>query len=243
MIFLSHTHKDKELVGMIAERLSGVFGQDKIFYDDWSIQPGDGIIDKMDEGLKKCKFFFLFVSKNSLSSDMVKLEWQNALMKATKNKMILIPVKIDDVLMPDILLQTSYVDIFGKGLENGIRQMVDVVNGKNNYQKGPQTYENIRGYVKKEGGSFIIEFRAESYLEPQSRYMILLDNEKDDFKQECLSDGMTIGGFNKGVELNNGVKTNVIAISVNRGTSLGFPFIVKVSVYQFDYQRKIISSS
>ena len=49
MIFLSHNHKDKVLVEQVAVRLKDIFGQDKVFYDSWSIQPGDGIIDKMNQ--------------------------------------------------------------------------------------------------------------------------------------------------------------------------------------------------
>lgn len=77
MIFISHNKKDKPVVEPIAIKLAEIFGQDNIFYDSWSIQPGDGIIDKMNEGLSKCKFFFYFVSANSLNSSMVKMEWQN----------------------------------------------------------------------------------------------------------------------------------------------------------------------
>ena len=55
MIFLSHNSKDKIIVEPIAIKLREVFGQDNVFYDSWSIQPGDGIIDKMNEGLVVCK--------------------------------------------------------------------------------------------------------------------------------------------------------------------------------------------
>ena len=48
MIFISHNSKDKAVVEQIAIRLRDIFGQNNIFYDSWSIQPGDGIIDKMD---------------------------------------------------------------------------------------------------------------------------------------------------------------------------------------------------
>ena len=56
----------------IALRLRDIFGQENVFYDSWSIQPGDGIIDKMNDGLTQCKLFFFFVSNNSLNSEMVK---------------------------------------------------------------------------------------------------------------------------------------------------------------------------
>ena len=94
MIFISHTAKDKTIVEPIALRLAQVYGQNNVFYDSWSIQPGDGIIDKMNEGLTNCKFFFFFVSKNSLQSNMVKLEWQNAILKASNGTAKLIPVKL-----------------------------------------------------------------------------------------------------------------------------------------------------
>jgi len=86
MIFLSHNFNDKPIVEPIAIKLATVFGMDNVFYDRWSMQPGEGIIDKMNEGLSQCKFFFFLFSKNSLASNMVKLEWQNALYKATQNK-------------------------------------------------------------------------------------------------------------------------------------------------------------
>lgn len=66
MIFISHTSKDKPIVEPIALRLASIYGEDKVFYDSWSIQPGDGIIDRMTQGMAECKFFFFFVSKNSL---------------------------------------------------------------------------------------------------------------------------------------------------------------------------------
>ncbi len=53
MIFLSHNFKDKAIVEPIALRLRDIFGQESVFYDSWSIQPGDGIIDKMNDGLTR----------------------------------------------------------------------------------------------------------------------------------------------------------------------------------------------
>jgi hypothetical protein len=135
MIFISHTWIDKPLIEPITIKLADIYGQDKVFYDSWSIQPGDGIIDKMNTGLSECKFFLFFVSKNSLNSNMVQLEWQNMLMQSSKNQNIkFIPIKIDDCILPIILLQTLYIDVFGKGLDYALRQMVDVINGNNTFR-------------------------------------------------------------------------------------------------------------
>lgn len=102
MIFLSHNFKDKVIVEPIALRLREIFAQDKVFYDSWSIQPGNGIIDKMNEGLTQCKLFFFFVSNNSLLSEMVKLEWQNALLKMTNGQTKIIPIRLDNCIIPAI---------------------------------------------------------------------------------------------------------------------------------------------
>ena len=164
LIFLSHNHKDKPLVEQIALRLRDTFGQDKVFYDSWSIQPGDGIVDRMNEGLEACELFLFCVSKNSLQSNMVKLEWQNAVLKAAKGQAKLVPVKLDDCLMPPILLQSLYIDLFGQGLEVALRQIVDVSQGRNTFAPGPQEFSNLRAYTYQEGPATVVECHAEHYL-------------------------------------------------------------------------------
>lgn len=52
MIFISYNHYDQDLVDMIARRLEIEFGRDNIFYDKWTIQPGDSIIEQMNMGLE-----------------------------------------------------------------------------------------------------------------------------------------------------------------------------------------------
>mgnify|MGYP000865570213 FL=1 len=148
MIFISHTTADKSIVEPIAMRLAKVFGKENVFYDSWSIQPGEGIIDRMNDGLEKCEFFFFFVSKNSLKSKMVSLEWENALFKKAKEDIKFIPVKLDECMMPKILLQTLYIDIFNNGLEVGLRQMIDVVNGQSTFHKESQVFNNITETTK-----------------------------------------------------------------------------------------------
>ena len=119
MIFLSHNCNDKIIVRQIAEILSNAFGTENVFYDEWSIQPGDSIIGKMSEGLEKCKFFFFFNSKHSINSKMVSLEWQTALRNINKG-IRFIPVILDNdveipIIISDILLQLSQlIDLYIK---------------------------------------------------------------------------------------------------------------------------------
>lgn len=230
MIFISHNEKDKVVVESFANDLADVFGMENVFYDSWSIQPGDGIIDRMEEGLSNTTFFFFFVSKNSLKSNMVKLEWQNAIMKATKGEIKFIPIRLDDSAMPHLLTQTLYLDVYKNGAEVVLRQMIDVVNGKNTYVRADNTYENIKARVKRISDREIdVEFYAETYMEPISRYGIIVSNEEADVDWRCTSDATFLSGFNKdGANAFGVLKFNVLAVTVQRATTPGFPVIVKV---------------
>lgn len=223
-IFISHNCKDKVIVEPIAVRLAEVFGRDNVFYDSWSIQPGEGIIEKMNQGLFDCDFFFFFVSKNSLQSKMVKLEWQNALYKTTNSKISLIPVKLDDCLMPAILLQTLYIDIFGKGLEFGIRQMIDVISGEKTFIPMFQTYENVRAIVTYTDTSTEIEINAITYSEPIAHFLILTNESLDGISVTCKSDSVMQGEESENLKLTDGTIHNGIFRSINRGLVPGFPF-------------------
>jgi hypothetical protein len=228
-IFLSHTRKDKPLVEPIALRLSQVFGSDNIFYDSWSIQPGEGIIEKMNEALSRCKFFFLFASKNSLTSEMVKLEWHNSILRATRGDVKIIPVKLDDCSMPTILLQNLYIDFYARGHQIALRQMIDVINGENTYREGEvQKFENIRAYIEKLVDGYKIEFRTEAYMEPQSIFLILLENEEHEV--ECKVEGISLPTrFVKNIERKDGNPINALIASRANATSPGFPFRVTIT--------------
>ncbi len=229
MIFLSYNHKDKPVVEEIAVRLRQLFGQDKIFYDSWSIQPGDGIIDRMNKGLGDCKLFLFFVSKNSLQSKMVELEWQNAVIKTTQGKTKIIPVKMDDCMMPPVLLQSLYIDLFGQGLEIALRQIVDVISGRNTFQRGPKEFSNIRAYTYEEGSKVFVECHAEFYLEAISSFLFLVNNKEDELSFKCLSSSLTYGGFSKSIKLNDGQIYNGRSIRIERSTAPGFPFVLEIS--------------
>ncbi len=229
MIFLSHNHKDKKIVQQIALKLRAIYGQKNIFYDSWSIQPGDGIVDKMSEGLGKCKLFLFFVSNNSLQSKMVELEWQNAVMKSTYGEIKIIPVKLDACLMPPILVQSLYIDLFGNGLEVATRQIVDVLSGKNSFSPGPQEFSNLRAYRGGKGQSIYIEIRAEHYLEPISHYMFLTNMARKDFKLSYKSGPMRSREFKENITLENGKTINCEICRVEKATVPGFPFIVEIT--------------
>lgn len=212
-IFLSHNFNDKPVVETVAIRLAGIFGRDQVFYDSWSIQPGDGIIDQMNKGLEAPEFVFFFVSANSLNSGLVKLEWQNALFAASKAKTRIIPVRVDGTAMPPLLMQTLYIDMHTIGLEAAISQIVNVTQGNASFTPQHQGFSNLTySTTLHENGILDVVVKASHLMEPNPNFFILVGNGKDEFT--CSSPGTSgyYGGFHPDVRLDNGEVHNGFSI-------------------------------
>ena len=230
MIFLSHNWKDKPIVEQVALRLRDIFGQNNVFYDSWSIQPGDGIIDKMNEGLSNCQFFFFFVSANSLASNMVKMEWQNAIFKAAQNAIKFVPIRMDNSHMPLLLTQSLYIDLYSQGLEVAVRQIVDVIKGNNTFQTPATQFHNLVAEKQRIGNKLRITCRALHFLEPISSFLFCTLNDTKDVTVEVLNETMHLGGEQNGIPLNSGLKVNAFMRGVEHGTTPDIPFIVEFNI-------------
>jgi len=229
-IFLSHNHNDKPLVEPVALRLAAIFGQSQVFYDSWSISPGDGIIDQMNKGLSAPEFVFFFVSANSLNSGMVKLEWQNALYAASKGKTKIIPVRIDGSAMPAVLMQTLYIDMHTIGLEAAIAQIVSVTQGNASFTPQHQGFSNLTyEVVAAADGSLDITVRASHLMEPNPRFLLLVDNPESEIGWSAAG-GTFMGGFNADVKLNSGRIHNAVILSPISGSlTPGHPFRMQLT--------------
>ncbi|KKA06222.1 hypothetical protein VP02_18915 [Pseudomonas ogarae] len=180
-IFLSHNHQDKPVVEPVAVELMKIYGQDSVFYDDWSIQPGDSIIGKMNEGLASPDFFLFFVTENSLNSGMVNLEWQSALYQAAKGKITFVPVRVDGVPLPAIVMHKAYIDMHRDGMEATIQQIKDRIAGKTEFVPKHTAFSNLTytvdGYLSKE---LKITVKASHLQESNPKFMFLVKNDMDD---------------------------------------------------------------
>ena len=229
MIFLSHNHLDKPVVEQVALELSQRYGQQNVFYDSWSIQPGQGIIDKMEEGLTKCKFFFFFVSQNSLTSEMVKLEWQNMLMRAAKKELLFIPIRMDNSEMPILLTQTMFVDLYSNGLDNAIRYIIDVIEGRNTFRQSTAYSANIRAYKFREGEKIIVECHAEYWVEMNPSFIFCTQSDTSKIKIDLRDEIMYSEWKLDSQEIKDGYVTNCVLVSLHRSMSPEFPLKVEFS--------------
>ncbi len=212
-IFLSHNRSDKPVVEPVAERLAGIFGRDQVFYDSWSIRPGDGIIDQMNKGLEAPEFVFFFVSANSLNSGMVKLEWQNALYAASKGRTRIVPVRVDGTAMPPVLMQSLYIDMHTKGLEAAIAQIVSVTQGNASWSSQHKGFSNLSfSATTGANGTIEIVIRASHLMEPNPSFVLLVGNPEPDIELAMPNSSMFAGGFNAGVSLNNGSVHNAMLV-------------------------------
>lgn len=229
MIFISHTHADKPLVEHIAVRLATAFGQNNVFYDSWSIQPGDGIIDRMSEALGKCTHFFFFVSANSLKSRMVSLEWQNALLKATKEQCKLVPIRCDDSEMPPIMKQSLYIDLYTVGVDAAVAQIADVVNGVSNFKGPNQPFSNLVFATTGSSTEIVVTVKAKHYLEPIGSVLVLIENDEAEFTAKPIDEDPYKGGFNPSIQLNTGKTVNGFLVTVFRGITPSMPLRIQLT--------------
>ena len=106
-VFISHSSKDHNFTMLLAEKLKKDFTD--IWIDEWELQAGDSIVQKISEGIRKSSFFIIVFSKYSIKSNWVLRELNSALMRQlTKDDVKILPIileiELDEVplLMSDI---------------------------------------------------------------------------------------------------------------------------------------------
>lgn len=94
-IFLCHDFNDKEIVSKVNAELSRRMYN--VWFDKFSIRPGDSIFEKISDGLNKCDNGLLFISKAFLRNEgWVRFELQSLINKQVyEKKKVIIPIWID----------------------------------------------------------------------------------------------------------------------------------------------------
>jgi ligand-binding sensor domain-containing protein len=124
-IFISYSHSDKKYVNRITIDLENA-GM-SVWVDEKKIKVGDSILKKIEEGISKCDFFCLVISRHSVNSKWVEREFETALeaQLSTGGPKIL-PLLIQDVEPPLLLKNIKYAD-FSKGYNSGFMQLLDAI--------------------------------------------------------------------------------------------------------------------
>jgi hypothetical protein len=124
-IFLSYSHYDKETANYIQKNL--IENKHEVLIDQVNIKQGDNIAEKIDKGIEQAEIIILLISKYALSSELVQREFSAiAFRQISKNKQIVIPLKLDNSEVPSYLSDNLYLD-FTKGLTTAINELLNTI--------------------------------------------------------------------------------------------------------------------
>jgi TIR domain/SIR2-like domain len=121
-IFISHSHRDKEAVDLIAENLASA--GHSIWIDRQQLQPGDSISSKIQEGLERADAIIFVISSNALRSEWVQREFVTVvLQQISKQQQRIIPIRLDECEVPSYLADRLYID-FASDFSGGLRTLL-----------------------------------------------------------------------------------------------------------------------
>jgi len=138
--FISHSSKDNEFALRLAGDLQARAGIE-VWVDRWEIQPGDGIPERIEQGLSWANLLILVLSPDSASSRWVEWERQawlamqiedeKAAMEESRPRMRhLIPVLYRDCPIPPFLQHLHHVRISEAEYDEGFERLTQAVQGK-----------------------------------------------------------------------------------------------------------------
>jgi hypothetical protein len=165
MYFLCHAWSDNEVADPIARSFIKEFGEEKVFYDRWNVQPGDSITGDINEALGQCEIFFLFFSQESQSRAMAKREWQAALSRAVKGKNKFIIVRLDNIDPPPIVDDLAFIDMFSIGSDEALVQMIAICKGEKaiRIDKAPPFRNLVSRTISQSPTEMVVEVSARRF--------------------------------------------------------------------------------
>lgn len=109
-VFVCHASEDKPTARLLAVRLKEI-GSD-VWFDEWEIQIGDSIVQKINEALGQVSHLVVLLSQHSVEKPWVKREMSAALMQQlSQNEIRLLPVRLDDCEVPPIISDLKYAHL------------------------------------------------------------------------------------------------------------------------------------
>jgi len=109
VVFLSYSSKDKEVIKVIADKLTlnGI----RVWLDKWEIKGGDSITKAIEHGIGSCDVFIASFSPAFVNSRWCREELSAALIRLIEDKARLIPILLDDCEIPLLLRDKLYRDL------------------------------------------------------------------------------------------------------------------------------------
>jgi hypothetical protein len=122
-IFVSHSSADI----VVAERVSNALRalNYPVWYAEWRIEPGDSIVERIEDGLAQNDTLVILLSKSSVESAWVRRELSSAIMtQLSEQAVTIVPVLIEPCTIPPSLVDIKYVDLT-KDFEDGFLKLLE----------------------------------------------------------------------------------------------------------------------
>jgi hypothetical protein len=124
-VFVSHRSSDSAAARRLAEDLRRA--GHNVWLDEWAIDIGDSIIQRMNEGLQEATYLVLCYSDANVMSPWISREWMSALARQMEGYDVrILPVMLSGKTAPAILADIYAADLrtnWDKGLELLLRSI------------------------------------------------------------------------------------------------------------------------
>ncbi|MEP5630376.1 MAG: toll/interleukin-1 receptor domain-containing protein [Tateyamaria sp.] len=108
-IFISYNHEDKSTAESLAKIL--VQAKQNVWIDQWELNAGDSLIQRIEEALGGADAILVLLSKNSTQSEWCKKELRSGLLRELEEKSVLvIPIVLDDCEIPLFVREKLWID-------------------------------------------------------------------------------------------------------------------------------------
>lgn len=109
-VFVSHRSSDARVALRLAEDLRQA--GHAVWLDEWAIDIGDSIVQRMEEGLEKAAYLVLCYSEMEVMSPWMSREWMSALARQLEGR----EVRILPVMLSGSITQAILADIYAADL-------------------------------------------------------------------------------------------------------------------------------
>lgn len=124
-VFISHRKADDALSEQLARELQTA--GHKVWFDEWEINLGDSLIERMNQGLEGSAYLVLCYSSSGVDSPWMSREWMSALARQLSGHQAkVLPILLTGGQPPAILADIKYADLT-KDWSRGVAELLRAI--------------------------------------------------------------------------------------------------------------------
>jgi hypothetical protein len=124
-VFLSHRRNDADSAERLAADIKSA--GHKVWLDDWEINIGDSIVERMQQGLEGAAYLVLCYSETGVLAPWISREWMSTLARQMSGSGIkILPAKLTGGEPPALLSDLRYADL-AVDWNNGLKELLRAI--------------------------------------------------------------------------------------------------------------------